>query len=106
MLLDARIDIGQKTRRPRKWRRSRFPPAPPEVWPGSVKFGVMVSQLYAEGQRLGMNAVAAPHCRGHFMLEGAALDRRQQGIEIKQQVRCLVSCTTRQVSRTSRRVMP
>ena len=49
---------------------------------GALKLGIEASKLDAECGGLAMNAVAAPYGRRVFMLEGAALERLQQPIDV------------------------
>ena len=49
---------------------------------GSGELGVMPGELQSKGGRLGVDAVAAPHRRRQFVLEGAPLQHREQCLEI------------------------
>ena len=49
------------------------------------KLGVMPGEFQSEGRRLRVDAVAAAHRRCQFVLEGSALQHREQRIEIGQQ---------------------
>ena len=46
------------------------------------EFGIGLRQLEAEGGRLGMDAVAAADGDGVLVLEGAALERGEQAVEV------------------------
>ena len=50
--------------------------------PRAGKFGIIGGQLNAEGGGFGMDAVAAPDGRRHFIFKGAFFERRKQPISI------------------------
>ena len=82
---DARIDVGEgadgtRDRAGRDLRAGVLHPLP-----GARELGVGLCQLQAEGDRLGMDAVAAADGRCHLVLEGARLERRQQPVEVGEQ---------------------
>ena len=51
----------------------------------AVELGIGLGELEAEGHRLGMDAVAAADGRGELVLEGAALEHREQRVEVLEQ---------------------
>ena len=52
---------------------------------GAVELGIGLRELQAEGRRLGMDAVRAADGRRHLVLEGAALERGQQRVDVGDQ---------------------
>ena len=52
---------------------------------GALELGIGLGELEAEGGRLGMDAVAAADGRRELVLEGAALERGEQRVEIVEQ---------------------
>jgi len=82
VLLDLRIDVGEGADRAGDLAvgdglQSRLHAL--EV-PGHLV--VPKGHLQAEGDRLGVDAVRAPHLRGHLVLEGAGLDDGHQALDV------------------------
>ncbi len=53
----------------------------------ALEFRIEPRQLQAHGRRLGMDAVAAAHDRGHLVFKGAGLQRRHNLVDIVEQDR-------------------
>ena len=85
MLLDARIDIGERADRAGDRAGRDLLARRDEPRAGARELGIEAGELHAEGRRLGMDAVAAPDGGRHLVFEGALLERRQQRIDIGDQ---------------------
>ena len=85
MLFDLRVDIGECPDRARDGAGGDFRARRDQPRPAAVELGIGLRELEPEGHRFGMDAVAAPDRRGVFVLFRAALDGRQQRVEIGQQ---------------------
>ena len=85
MRFDPRVDIGEGADRARNRAGGDLGARRDE--PGAVagEFGIGLGELEPEGDRLGMDAVAAADGRRQLVLEGAALQHREQGVEIGDQ---------------------
>ncbi len=61
--------------------------APGEQQPllGPVELGIGAGELQPERDRLGMDPVRAADGRGHLMLEGAPLQRREEPVQVREQ---------------------
>ena len=82
MGFDSRIDVGESAdgagdRRGRNLLARRDKPGA-----SALKLGMSRSELEAEGGRLGVDAMRAADGRGELVLEGAALERREQRIDV------------------------
>jgi len=85
MGLDARIDVGEGPDRARDRAGGDVVAGRGEAGAVAGEFGISLRQLEAEGDRLGVDAVAAADRRRQLVLEGAALQHRQQSVEIRDQ---------------------
>src|SRR5207248_5903004 len=85
VFLDPRIDVGEGADGAGYRAGRHFLARGEEASVVAGKLGVMPGELQSEGRRLGMDAVAAPYRRRQFVLEGAALQDREQSIDIGQQ---------------------
>ena len=85
MGFDARVDIGKGADRAGNGAGGDFRAGRRQTGAIAGEFSVIARELQAEGDRLGVNAMAAPDGRRHLMLARAFLQRRQQGVEIGQQ---------------------
>ena len=56
-----------------------------QALPGARELGIGLGELEAEGGRLGVDAVAAADGRRRLVLEGAALERGEQRVEVGEQ---------------------
>ena len=73
----------------------------------ALELGIGLRELEAEGRRLGVDAVRAADGRRVLVLEGAALQRGEQRVEVgEQEVGGARELHARQVSSTSDEVMP
>jgi hypothetical protein len=108
VLFDARIDIGEGADGARDRAGGDLELGHRQALLGALELGVVAGELQAEGEGLGVDAVAAADADGHLVLEGAALqggqhaDRRPRSAGRWR----LLSCTAKQVSSTSLLVMP
>ena len=80
--LHARVDIGEGADGAGDFRRRDLGARSDEPLPAAGEFGIGIGELQPEGGRLGMDAVAAADGDGVLMLDGAALQRGEQGIEV------------------------
>jgi len=85
VLLHARIDLRESADRSRDRAGCDFLTGEHEALAGAAEFCIGVGELEPERHGLGMNAVRAADGRGHFVLEGALLQRRQQFVDIREQ---------------------
>ena len=107
MRLDARVDVGESADRAGNRAGRNLLARRDQPRAGARKLGVGLRELEAEGGRLGMDAVRAADRRRQLLLEGAALQRGEQRVDVgDQDVARALSCTARQVSSTSELVMP
>ncbi len=79
---DARVDIGEAADGARQRAGRHFLARRDQPLLGPVELGVGVGKLQPEGDRLGVNAVAASDRRRHLVLEGAALERGEQRVDV------------------------
>ena len=82
MSFDPRVDVGEGAdgagdRRGRNLLARRDQPRP-----AARELGMSVSELEAEGGRLGVDAMRAADGRGQLMLEGAALEGGEQRVDV------------------------
>ena len=80
--LDARIDVGEGADGARQRAGRHLLARRDQPLLGAVELGVGVSELQAEGDGLGVDAVAAADGRRHLVLERAALQGGEQGVDI------------------------
>ncbi len=85
MRLDPGIDIGEGADRARNGAGGDLGARGDEAGAVAGELGIGLRQLQPEGDRLGMDAVAAADRRGQLVLEGAALQHREQLVEIGDQ---------------------
>src|SRR5262245_2577357 len=85
MRLYARIDLGEGTDRARDGAGRDLLARGNEPLLGARKFRVGIGELEAEGRGLGMDAVRAANGGRELVLEGAALERGEERIEIGDQ---------------------
>ena len=90
MLFHARVNIGEGAYRAGYRAGGDVFASRDEALAVAGKFGVSCGELQTERHRFGMDAMRAADGRRHFMLERAALDGGEQGIDIGQQQ---VGCT-------------
>ncbi len=83
--LDPRIDVCEGADRARDGAGRDLAACFLQPPPAAGEGGVVPGELEAEGGRLGVDAVAAAEAGGVFVLLGAALQRRQQRIEVGEQ---------------------
>ena len=85
MVLDARVDVGEGADRAGNGAGGDFLAGGDQARAGAGEFGIGLRELEAEGRRLGMDAVAAADGERVLVLDGALLQRGQQGVEIGEQ---------------------
>ncbi len=85
MRLDARIDVGEGADRAGDRAGRDLLARRDQALLGAGEFGIGLRELQAEGRRLGMDAVRAADGRRHLVLEGAALQRGQQRVDVGEQ---------------------
>ena len=85
MLLDRRVDVGEGADRARDRAGRDLGAGGDQPGRCAVELGVGLRELHAEGRRLGVDAVAAADRHGVLVLEGAPLQRREQGVEVGEQ---------------------
>ena len=85
MLLHARIDLREGADRAGNGAGRDLGSRTDQAFLGATEFGVSVGELYAEGRGLGMDAVGAADGRRVLVLEGAALERRQKRVDVRDQ---------------------
>jgi hypothetical protein len=85
MLLHRRIDIGEGADRAGDRAGGDIGARRDQPGLAAVELGIGLRELEAEGDRLGMDAVAAADRRRHLMLDRAALEHREQGVEVGEQ---------------------
>ena len=83
MGFDARIDIGEGADRARNRAGGDLLARIDESFPCADKLGIGLRELQAEGHRLGVNAMRAADARRQFVLEGAAFQRGEQRVDIR-----------------------
>ena len=79
---DRRVDIGEGADGARDGAGRDLLARRDQPLAGPVELGIGLRQLDAEGRRLGMDAVRAADGDRVFVLLGAALQRREQGVDI------------------------
>ena len=82
---DPRIDVGEGADGTRDRAGRDLLARVLQPLPGARELGVGLCQLQTEGDRLGMDAVAAADGWCHLVLEGARLERRQQAVDVGEQ---------------------
>ena len=85
MLLDARIDVGEGADGAGDGAGGDLGARGDEALAAARELGIGLRQLEAEGGRLGVDAVAAADRDGVLVLEGAALQRGQQRVDVGEQ---------------------
>ena len=85
MLFHLRVDIGESADCTRYGTGRDFRARRDQAGLAAVEFGIGLRQLEPERHRFGMDAMAAPDGRRVFVLFRAALDGREQRVEIGQQ---------------------
>ena len=85
IFLDPGIDIGEGPDRAGDGAGGDLGPGVEESLLGALEFGVERSELQPERGRLGVNPVAAADGERVLMLEGAALERLQQPLQVGMQ---------------------
>ncbi len=105
---DARVDVGEGADRAGDGAGGDLEPGHGQPLLGALELGVVAGQLQAEGGRLGVDAVAAADGRRSACVPGpGASGRPAPGRRLRSAGRWRwLSCTARQVSSTSRLVMP
>ena len=88
MFFHARVDLGKGADGARDGAGGDFLAGGDQAVAGAGKFRVGIGQLEPERHRLGMDAMGAADGRGHLVLEGTLLERRQNLVDVRnQQVR-------------------
>jgi hypothetical protein len=82
MRLNARIDVGEGADRARDGAGRDVGARGFEADAVAGELGVRLGELETEGDRLSMDAVTAADGRGHLVLERAALEHREQLVEV------------------------
>ena len=82
MRFDARIDLGEGADGAGDRAGGDFLAGGDEPLLGARELGIGVSELEPEGDRFGMDAVRSPDRRRQLVLEGAALERGEQRIDV------------------------
>ena len=85
MLFDPRVDIGEGADRAGDRAGGDFLARRDQPRPRPRKLGVGERELEAEGRRLGVDAVRAADGRRQLVLVGAALQRREQRVDVGDQ---------------------
>ncbi len=85
ILLHKGIDVGKSADRTGDGTGGDVLAGSPEAGTVAVHLGIEGGQLEAEGDRLCVDAVGAPHADRVLVLVGTDLDGFQQGIDISQQ---------------------
>ena len=82
MFFHARIDIGERADRAGNRAGRDLGLGRDEARTATAELGIGLRHLKAEGDRLGMNAMATADSRRHLMLKGAPLDRFEERVDI------------------------
>ena len=82
MGFDSRVDVGERADRAGDRRGRNLLARRDEPGASALKLGMGVSELEAEGRRLGVDAMRAADGRGRLVLEGAALEGGQQRVDV------------------------
>ena len=82
MRLDTRVDLRERADRAGDRAGRDLLARRDQAFPGARKLRVSLRELQPERHRLGMDAVRAADGRRHLVLEGAALERLQQLIDV------------------------
>ena len=85
MGFDPRVDVGERPDGARERAGRYFPTRGNETLAVAGEFGIVPGELEAKGRRLRMDTVAAADCRRVLVLESAALECAEQGVEIGEQ---------------------
>ena len=85
VFLDARVDVGEGADRARDGAGRDLAPRRDQPLAVARELGVEAGELEAEGHGLGVDAVAAPDAGRHLVLERAALEHGEQGVDIGEQ---------------------
>ena len=85
VLLDRRVYVGESAHSAGNRTSGDLFARGNQALSAAAELGVGFGELQAEGDRLGVDAVAAADGRRVLVLFRAALDRRQEGVEILQQ---------------------
>ena len=85
MLLHARVDVGEGADRAGDGAGGDLLARRDEPRAAARELGIGLRQLEAEGGRLGMDAVGAADGGRHLVLEGAALQRGEQRVDVGEQ---------------------
>ena len=85
IFLNLRIDIGEGADRARNGASGDIGARRHQPGAATVELGIGLRELDAKGGWLGVDAVAAAHSGGEFVLQGAAFDGGEQGIHVGQQ---------------------
>ena len=85
MRFDARIDLGEGADRAGDGAGRDLLAGRDQPRAGAGELGIGDRELEAEGGRLGMDAVGAADGRRHLVLEGAALERGEQRVDVGDQ---------------------
>ena len=85
MAFHRRIDVGEGADGTGDGAGGDLDPRAAQPLAGAFEGRIMSGELQAEGRGLGMDAVAASDADRVLVLEGPALERRQQSIEVIQQ---------------------
>ena len=85
MAFDRGIQVGVGADGSGKSARRNFRARRSQAAAVALPFGIERGQLQAEGDRLGMDAVAAADARRTLVFDRAALERRQHPVDVGQQ---------------------
>ena len=85
MLFHFRVDIGEGANRAGNRAGGDFLARGDQPFAVAFEFGIGLREFQTKGHRLAVDTVAATDGRGEFMLIGTLLDRREQGVDIRQQ---------------------
>ena len=107
MRFDRRVDVGEGADRAGNGAGGDLVARRDQPAAVAGELGIGLGELEPEGDRLGMDAVAAADGRGQLVLEGAALQHFEQRVEVlEQEVGRLLQLHRQAVSSTSELVMP
>ena len=85
MFFNTRVDIGEGADSARNGAGGDFLARMHKAFAAAGEFGIGLRELQAESNGLGVDAMRATDDGGHLVLEGAALDGREQSVDVGEQ---------------------